>query len=490
MENELKIDIDEWEFEFQQRDSHPVLMADQWCKSLYGNLSEEFGLDVPNYDYMFTGTSKGYVKKDHKKKLLSVFLKALENQNYVDHIFRKTLEKVDELDNFATNILKRMEGKENLSKMWKEFNELFFKIIPWFWIPWYTSEYNFFTDKVWKGLEKYKGKIESITDLNNALLVVTFPIKQNLLQKEQENFYEIVSLAKNGEDYGVLAKDYLEKYSFMKTFVELPIEPLSYEELVEKIREAIENRSFEEYKIQQSKKKEKGRIAEDILEITKGDGDLVRHIENSRKLGWLLSFSVEKSLYSLARLIPFYKKIAEKLKISYEDWIHLTIEEVRKGLKGEGVDLEEIERRKLSYVYVMENGKSQLISGEPAREKTKWIDDEFDKVDKNIREIKGHSASPGKVAGKVRVVFRAQDSRELKKGEVLVCPMTSPDYVPAMKRAAAIVTDEGSLLCHAAIVSRELGKPCVVNTKVASKILRDGDLIEVDADEGIVRIIK
>lgn len=68
--------------------------------------------------------------------------------------------------------------------------------------------------------------------------------------------------------------------------------------------------------------------------------------------------------------------------------------------------------------------------------------------------------------------------------------MTSPEYVPAMKRSGAVITDEGGLLSHAAIVARELGKPCIVGTKIATKVLKDGDLVEVDANKGVVRKVK
>lgn len=68
--------------------------------------------------------------------------------------------------------------------------------------------------------------------------------------------------------------------------------------------------------------------------------------------------------------------------------------------------------------------------------------------------------------------------------------MTTPDFVPAMKKAAAVITDEGGITCHAAIMSRELGIPCVIGTKIATKVLRDGDLVEVDAEKGVVRILK
>lgn len=68
--------------------------------------------------------------------------------------------------------------------------------------------------------------------------------------------------------------------------------------------------------------------------------------------------------------------------------------------------------------------------------------------------------------------------------------MTTPDFVPIMKRASAFVTDEGGITCHAAIVSREMKKPCIIGTKIATQVLKDGDLVEVDADKGVVKILE
>ena len=80
-----------------------------------------------------------------------------------------------------------------------------------------------------------------------------------------------------------------------------------------------------------------------------------------------------------------------------------------------------------------------------------------------------------------------RDIAKIKKGEILVAPKITPKYVPAMEKAIAIITDEGGLLSHAAIVSREMGIPCVVGTKIATQVLKDGDRVEVDANKGIVR---
>ncbi|MBU1198194.1 hypothetical protein KJ765_06845 [Candidatus Micrarchaeota archaeon] len=103
-------------------------------------------------------------------------------------------------------------------------------------------------------------------------------------------------------------------------------------------------------------------------------------------------------------------------------------------------------------------------------------------------EFSGTAASPGKVQGRAVVTMNPDEAnRSLKKGDILVTSMTSPDFVPAMKKAAAVVTNEGGITCHAAIVSREFGIPCVVGTRVASKILKTGDWVEVDANHSQVR---
>lgn len=100
--------------------------------------------------------------------------------------------------------------------------------------------------------------------------------------------------------------------------------------------------------------------------------------------------------------------------------------------------------------------------------------------------LTGSPASPGIVTGKVKIIKDPKDNDKVLKGDVLVAPMTTPDFVPAMKRAVAIVTDQGGQTSHAAIVSRELGVPCVVGTTHATKKLKDNQLITVDASAGEV----
>ena len=111
-----------------------------------------------------------------------------------------------------------------------------------------------------------------------------------------------------------------------------------------------------------------------------------------------------------------------------------------------------------------------------------------------IGEIKGLLVSRGKggiVRGTARIItdpFKEQN--KFKRGEILVAGMTSPEYIIVMKKASAVITDYGGMTCHAAIVSRELGVPCLVNTRNATKLIKTGDLVEIDTGKGTVKIIE
>jgi pyruvate,water dikinase len=101
--------------------------------------------------------------------------------------------------------------------------------------------------------------------------------------------------------------------------------------------------------------------------------------------------------------------------------------------------------------------------------------------------LRGLGAAPGAASGEVRVIKALSHAEGLSDGDILVTHMTAPDWVPLMRRAAAIVTDSGGMTCHAAIVSRELGIPCVVGTSDATGKLRDGEVVTVDATHGVIR---
>ena len=148
------------------------------------------------------------------------------------------------------------------------------------------------------------------------------------------------------------------------------------------------------------------------------------------------------------------------------------------------------DRRKYSIYYSEEDHKNDriLVGREAVNfwESLNVIKEE----PKNIKILTGDCASPGKARGEAKVINTVKDMAKFKEGDVLVSIATTPDLVSAMRKASAIVTDMGGITCHAAIVSRELGIPCVIGTKFATKILKDGTTVDVDATHGKVTIIK
>jgi len=143
----------------------------------------------------------------------------------------------------------------------------------------------------------------------------------------------------------------------------------------------------------------------------------------------------------------------------------------------------EILRERINGVAILfnENGESEFLTGE----RFQLLLGLLSQGD-NVSELKGLSVFKGVVRGHVRVVLDPNET-DFADGEILVTGMTRPDFLPLMQKAAAFVTDSGGLLSHAAITARELKKPCIVGTNIATKILKNGDMVEVDAGKGVIR---
>lgn len=104
---------------------------------------------------------------------------------------------------------------------------------------------------------------------------------------------------------------------------------------------------------------------------------------------------------------------------------------------------------------------------------------------KAVPELKNYARN----LEQTELLLGGQDINKVKSGDILIAVMTFPNFIPAMEKAAAFVTDEGGILCYAAIVAREMKKPCMIGTKIATKIFKDGDMVEVDANLGSVKKI-
>jgi len=150
------------------------------------------------------------------------------------------------------------------------------------------------------------------------------------------------------------------------------------------------------------------------------------------------------------------------------------------------LDSEEIERRSRG-IYISEI--STLTSGEIAREEYFSSIKTEEENENMLTERKGVCASPGKIRGIARVCLTFEESNNLKKDEILVTYGTDFDFMNAIVKSKGIITEEGGILSHASVISRELKKPCIIAFKGITKIIKSGDLIELDAEEGTVEII-
>ncbi|MDI6654286.1 MAG: phosphoenolpyruvate synthase [Candidatus Hydrothermarchaeota archaeon] len=160
----------------------------------------------------------------------------------------------------------------------------------------------------------------------------------------------------------------------------------------------------------------------------------------------------------------------------------LTNEEIKK-LAELGKTVEEYYNFPQDIEWAIEGKNISLLQSRPI---TVFYDEKEEKETARDILLKGLGASPGIGSGKVQIISSTAELDKVKAGDILVTVMTNPDMVPAMRRAGAIVTDEGGMTCHAAIISRELGIPCVVGTMKATKILNDDLKITVDGSKGVV----
>lgn len=211
-------------------------------------------------------------------------------------------------------------------------------------------------------------------------------------------------------------------------------------------------------------------------------------IEIARDFVFFKAYRRELQTWSYYHLEFLLKEIAKRLHLTVKQARMMLPEETEIALKTEKVNYNLLNQRLQLVVYGYQPERF-CYSGEPAKifmkEKIKP-----ERQVKKVNKLMGEVASPGKAKGVVTIVNTPEDMKKMERGNILVSASTNPNLMPAIHQAAAIITDEGGLTCHAAIVSRELGIPCIVGTKIATQVLKDGDLVAVDANKGIVKIVK
>ncbi|MBW2978033.1 hypothetical protein KY331_04265 [Candidatus Woesearchaeota archaeon] len=337
--------------------------------------------------------------------------------------------------------------------------------------------------------EKIK-KFVSSGEFNKVYTTVTALTHKTYVKEEEIELLKIASKVKKGiSDVKSDLKKVMDKYWWTSLGWE-QLDPKFEQDFDNALREYLKDIKDPDASIKKSEEKLNKIKEERELFVSKYDLD--------REIQYLLELFDEyayyhdlrkemqvKVLYSFQLLLI---ETARRLNLNLDDLEWLWFDEVYELLKGGELDKEEVSRRKKAVYVLVSDGKVNTYSGDEAiKLRKKELEANIEKV----VNIGGTSASTGIVRGKVKVCPGIKEAlKKIEEGDILVCGMTMPDYVPVMKKAAAIVTDEGGITCHAAIVSRELGKPCITGTQIATSVLKDGDLVEVDADHGVVKILK
>jgi len=190
-------------------------------------------------------------------------------------------------------------------------------------------------------------------------------------------------------------------------------------------------------------------------------------------------------------LLPLYKEIAKRLNASINQIRLLFEDELNSCLLGRKdiSKLLHVVGKMRGFGFNKNMSKRFIFSEQEAVKMFKYIEKNSTNAQGND-ETQGVCASPGKARGIIKIVSSPDENSKVEDGDILVTYATTVDYLPAMKRAVAIITEVGGLTCHAAVVSREFKIPCIIALKNAMKNFKDGDFVEVDADKGIVKILK
>jgi phosphohistidine swiveling domain-containing protein len=232
-----------------------------------------------------------------------------------------------------------------------------------------------------------------------------------------------------------------------------------------------------------------GKRQESLMDELRLDGKARSLVELSQCVLWQKGYRKDVEYHGFYSYEPLLREIARRKK--ERDWrnlLFLTPREL-KGLILHGTPSihDAKERRKFSCLIAKKDGVKTL-TGHRAR--TFYDGLALENGLSKLTGTSGQCAYPGKARGIAKKILVPEDMKKMKKGDIIVSQATSPDLMPAIHKAAAIVTNTGGLICHAAIIARELKIPCIVGTANATRIFEDGDTIEVDAIKGTVRKIK
>ena len=478
-----------------------------WLRAFVNGMSGSCGMNYSKILGVFKGTDMSfyYGKKNALDFALNLVRKLDADPAYGDEINANIMRFSDELEKHANSIPGDLAGKSN-AELWAILDahlKIHSELYSWGWLSNATDMfYPEFTELLKEYLRTKAGSEEQV----NALFVaLTSPEEKSKEAMQHEEFLEIAIDIENDPFHKALfthkappeisrgvkgevrrkLEDYHAKYS---PITALWIgEPAPLEHFTQELQthyflqEKSPAQEFEDSSNGlRARLAEKQRLEQDISVDEK-------HAHLFKVFGDFMITKLYRryaQLRSLYRLRGVFKEISMRFGISLDEARFMLWPEYERLLVKGDFDSGGLAERKEFCVLYSEEGRDLVFTGAEAK---RLAESATPKIREGIKELKGQCACLGYAKGRVKIILSPADLPKMQRGDVLVAIATNPDVVPAMKKAGAIVTEQGGVTSHAAIVSRELGVPCVIGTKIATKVLKDGDLVEVDAMKGIVR---
>ncbi len=394
-------------------------------------------------------------------------------RKYADLIRRKGNEAIK----FSLEVKKRDLSKTPPEELKKLFSRFLNKVKPNMALA-YTIQ---MVDEVLADALKEKLRKYSAEEADSLFARLTHPKEEALMIKEKRDLTKI-SMADSADKDELLQK-HKEEYGWMKSpnWNEPVYEADYYLKRLKKITHAEEElKEIQEKRLNTEKEINTliNKIENRQIKI-KEYVDLIRTLVNVKMFNW---DSISISGNNCRNL---FTRIGQYGGFSHYDVIELMPAEISHLLDGEEIPERRIKSRREHPGLLRLGSKIYELD----KNQIKDIRRHINESPADAEQLNGIPVYLGRVKGRAFVIMHSDRINKMKKGRVLVCPMTNPDYMPAINKAKAIVTDEGGILCHAAIVSREFKIPCIIGTKAATKAFKDGDELEVDANKGIVRRI-
>ncbi|MCX6707879.1 MAG: PEP-utilizing enzyme [Candidatus Woesearchaeota archaeon] len=402
----------------------------------------------------------------------------LKNEEFFPGFFKRWNKGFKEFYRYALRIRKsdfsRLNDKE-LRNLFEDYQDKLKKTH----FPGFIDSFIFCSDRYFTKIVTEFSEKSDIADVHKVMSVLSAPVDPSFMFESKEELYNM-NKTSSQKDMKQAIKRYMNRFFWMKGSYAGSIE-YTEDELLKEMKESRQKpKAFHlENKKEKEKLLRKYHFTKEIISMVKLI-ELFAIWQDIRKIYTLTHVYIDDK---------FLREAEKREKISRELLKYSTYEEFSRLLNSK-INKKMYERqlvqRNEGLLWVYEGGKpSNIISGEESKRILQSIQQKHEEVN----EIKGIAASLGKAKGRVIIVRKIDNIKNVKEGDVLVTPMTRPEHVPALKKVSAIVTDDGGITCHAAIISRELRIPCIIGTKIATKVLKDGDMVEVDADKGIVRKI-